>query len=375
VQPRHGLDGGWEFGLPPPLAPQLKQCWRPAGCERRHLRPGSKRHNLILAMKNPIRPLPALSVCVWLAACGFRTSMDTPGTGPSIPTPGPDARLDARPDASPDVRPDVRPGPGSPPDTGPDLWPNLRPDTGPDLGPDARPDNRPDAAPETPRPREVGPDLPRDRPGPEILSVDLARDMPPDLPEVPFDLRREVRPDGNVDIKPDLPREVPVRLDGACTFGSTMPCTCDNGLSGSRICLPSLVYSECGCGTEALMRVKNGVIGEWFGTATNPWVSSYQVTFTFDSYTHYSAWSLDSRSTALYYGLDDDSPAKRYSIDDMQASGDAVGTIDIYFGPGNTVRNKLESIQLSADLNHLKFYYMHFGEYGPMQYDLVRVVP
>ena len=136
-----------------------------------------------------------------------------------------------------------------------------------------------------------------------------------------------------------------------------------------------MVYSECGCGTDALMRVKNGVIGTWDGTATTPWLPPYQVTFSFDSYSHYSGRSLDAGAVALYYGIDDDSPLKRYAINDIQANGDATGTIDIVFDASSVNRDNLQSIQLSSDLNQLKFFFMHSGEYGPLQYDLHRVIP
>ncbi len=117
---------------------------------------------------------------------------------------------------------------------------------------------------------------------------------------------------------------------GTCAAGSTLPCTCDNGMLGSLVCLPSQVYSECVCGTPALMRLRNGVIGTWTGTAT-AFGNTWPVTFTFDSYTHYSAKSLQAGISALYYGSDDDSPLRLYDITDVQANGDATGTIVIYF--------------------------------------------
>ena len=176
------------------------------------------------------------------------------------------------------------------------------------------------------------------------------------------------------DLTPDLGSDQLVSPDSTCTLGQILPCPCDNGLQGARVCLPSLVFSECGCGTDALMRVKNGVIGTWTGTVTTPWTSPYRVTFTFDSYSHYSARTVDgSGIPALYYGSDADSLEKLYTISDIQANGDANGTITIFFGPGNSNLDKLEGIALSADLNHLKFYFMHGGSYGPLVYDLQRV--
>jgi hypothetical protein len=148
-------------------------------------------------------------------------------------------------------------------------------------------------------------------------------------------------------------------------------------MGGSRICLPNLVFSECGCGTEALMRVKNGIIGTWTGTVTTPFWPTYHATFTFDSYTHYSAKAAPDGNgvPALYYGTDADSPNKRYGITDTQANGDATGTIDVCFEAGGCDRSKLQAIQLSADLSRLKFYFMFREETGPLEYDLTRTTP
>jgi hypothetical protein len=218
----------------------------------------------------------------------------------------------------------------------PDLAPDQRVDLLPDLRPDLRPDLLPDKLPD--------------------LAVDRTRDVLPDL-------------------VPDL---VPP-MDGLCSQDATLSCTCDNGLSGQRICLPSHIYSECGCGTPELMRVRNGVVGTWTGTATTPWVAPYSVTFTFDSYTHYSARSLQGNQVALYYGIDDDSPFKRYDIADLRANGDGTGTIDIVFsnsGPGGNINQDiLDGIKLSADGTRLQFNFMHNGTYGPLQYDLQRSTP
>jgi hypothetical protein len=123
------------------------------------------------------------------------------------------------------------------------------------------------------------------------------------------------------------------------------------------------------------MRVRDGVLGDWFGTAAPPWTSPYPVRFAFDSYTHYSAWSSSASFSALYFGPDDESPDKRYSIDEIEANGEATGTIDIRLGFGSTVRNKLADITLSADLNHLQFSYTYCDQYGPLQYALQRVTP
>jgi hypothetical protein len=239
------------------------------------------------------------------------------------------------------------------------------------LSPEAQPDRQPQGTDLKPWLPDFGPDLPVDRP------VDRSVDLPPDRKaDVPSDVRSDAptdrAPDRMPDGLPDLGKDLAVSPDSGCTLGRTLACTCDNGLQGSRICLASLAWSDCACGTDALIRVKNGVIGTWAGTATTPWTPAYKVAFTFDSYSHYSARSINASYVALYYGTDDDSPEKQYSIVDIQANGDANGTIAVFFSPGDTNSDTLFGIALSADLNRLKFQVMHNGAYGPLQYDLQR---
>ena len=242
--------------------------------------------------------------------------------------------------------------------------PDLRPDAGPDLGPPFSPEVSPDRSLDTAR------DLPHERLPDVVSPIDRSPDRARDLPPV-FDARRDLPRRVLRDSAPDLPP----RLDGPCAEGATLPCTCANGLAGSRICLPSRAWSECGCGTPELMRVRNGVIGTWIGTVATPWLPPYTVTFTFDSYTHYSARSLDGDNPALYYGTDEDSPEKRYDITDIQDNGDATGYLDIVFGPGNYTRQSLAGIQLSADGDTLRFWFMEGGDAGPLQYELRRALP
>jgi hypothetical protein len=232
--------------------------------------------------------------------------------------------------------------------------------------------------------QSVQADLPFERPS-DVRASDTLTDGPSDVApmklvdgayDLPFDrLPDLLRADRYV--APELPLDLQtyevLPIGEPCVAASTLSCTCDNGLSGTIICLPSHVYSECGCGTAALMRVRNGIIGTWTGTATAFGIS-WPVTFTFDSYTHYSAKSLQAGISALYYGSDDDSPLKRYDITDVQANGDANGTIVIYFSANDTNFDTLQGIQLSADSSHLKFYFMHGGA-GPLTYDLQLVSP
>jgi len=342
-------------------------------------------------------PKGLLPLLFCMSACGLRTELLV-----SLPDAGraPDGPILSTADGPPMVPPDLRADP-SPDISAPDRPADLVSERTPDL---VYPDlpSLP-SLPDVPVPTEVRPGdvviripdlaaerlpdlLPAER-GPDGLA-DLASDQRVDLlPDVLSDLRPDLGPDLRPDLLPDLSVERPWEvlpdlvpdlappLDGPCSQDATVVCTCDNGLSGQRICLPSHVYSECGCGTPALMRVKNGVIGTWTGTANTPWVAPYLVTFTFDSYTHYGARTLQGNQVALYYGMDDDSPFKHYEITDMSANGDATGTIDIVFSSsGNFNRDDLQGIKLSTDGARLQFYFMHGGA-GPLQYDLQRSTP
>ncbi len=246
----------------------------------------------------------------------------------------------------------------------------------PDLGVKPELAGRPD--------QSVQDDLAFQRPS-DVRTSDTRTDGPVDVARIKF---LDGASDQPVDRLPDLlladryvGLELPLDLQTyevlpigePCVAGSTLSCTCDNGLSGTIICLPDGTYSECGCGTPALMRIRNGVIGTWTGTAT-AFGDTWPVTFTFDSYTHYSAKSLQAGITALYYGSDDDSPLKTYDITDVQANGDATGTIVIYFSANDTNLENLQGIELSADGSRLHFYFMHDGAYGPLTYDL-RLTP
>ncbi len=269
--------------------------------------------------------------------------------------PSPDLPLDRPVDLLRERPTDLPPGPDVARDLGPDRLPDILPDLPRDLRRDLPPDLPPYSLPDRPR------DLP-----PDLVS-DLRRDLPPDrLPDLPRERFR------------DLPPEVPSQGDALCPPGSTQSCTCDNGLLGTRICLANLSYSECGCGTEALMRVKTGIIGTWTGTVTTPFWPTYHATITFDSYSHYAAKAAPDGNgvSALYYGDDGDSPDRRYDITDIQANGDAKGTIDVCFDvSGCNNLSSMEAIKLSADLSRLSFYIMYRYESGPLQYDLTRVNP
>ncbi|MCP4131183.1 MAG: hypothetical protein GY754_09405 [bacterium] len=57
---------------------------------------------------------------------------------------------------------------------------------------------------------------------------------------------------------------------------------------------------------------------------------------------------------------------------DIYANGQALGYIDIFFSVSSVCRGALDYIEFSDDYNSLNFEFWHFGEYGPLEYDLER---
>ena len=151
------------------------------------------------------------------------------------------------------------------------------------------------------------------------------------------------------------------------------------GYGGGPVIPGDVVIPPCGRtgvdpGAEnAFERLKYGFAAAWGGTATAPagWLPpTWPVDFLFESNGHYSAHCRNSGScAALYNGTDDESPGKTYVIDDIQASGKGVGTIQILFSVGSWNTGDLKHISLSDDLTSLTFE-LWKGTYGPVVYDL-----
>jgi hypothetical protein len=119
-------------------------------------------------------------------------------------------------------------------------------------------------------------------------------------------------------------------------------------------------------------RLQYGFAATWSGTATAPsgWTTpSWQVWARFGADGTYSAHSLDPSVPALYYGSDDDVPGKTYTLDDIQASGMGVGTIQVYFFENDWNTGDLKHIALSEDLSGMTFEFWKDG-YGPVVFDL-----
>lgn len=117
------------------------------------------------------------------------------------------------------------------------------------------------------------------------------------------------------------------------------------------------------------------MVGTWAGCLTTPWVPRYWVTITFRADGTYTGVAEETAEgyPAFYYGTDDDAPEKVYELNDLQDDLEGIGQIDIFFFVGSVNRGELRNIRLTG--NELEFEFFHRGEYGPLLYQLYRVVP
>jgi hypothetical protein len=107
---------------------------------------------------------------------------------------------------------------------------------------------------------------------------------------------------------------------------------------------------------------------------TTPWIPPYEIAMVFRADGSYSAYTTDtSGSPALYYGMDADDPGKIWSLEDVTASGNAVGKITVVFDVGTTAEDDIESMRFDPDFNGLRFSMYHFGQYGPLKVELRRI--
>ncbi|MCB2176782.1 MAG: hypothetical protein KQH57_13295 [Actinomycetales bacterium] len=127
----------------------------------------------------------------------------------------------------------------------------------------------------------------------------------------------------------------------------------------------------------SLAELKAGVTGTWVGCVITPWVSPYEVTFTFRADGTYSSTALSMPDgivePALYYGLDGDAPGKTYALKDLLDDSTGVGQIDVVFDVGTVVRGDLRNVRLMGD--RLEFEFFHRSTYGPLVYQLTRTGP
>ncbi|UQA59580.1 hypothetical protein [Polyangium aurulentum] len=88
----------------------------------------------------------------------------------------------------------------------------------------------------------------------------------------------------------------------------------------------------------------------------------FVVDVTFEPDGHYKAHSLMPGYAAFYYGADDDVPEKTWDLDGFGGNVDGelegIGSITIWFGPGNTQRGELLGVEMSEDLSAMRFRFL-----------------
>jgi hypothetical protein len=140
-----------------------------------------------------------------------------------------------------------------------------------------------------------------------------------------------------------------------------------------------VVIREGDGGAGKLAEIRKGMIGNWSGTVTTPWTPEHPIEMAFRGDGTYSARNpspgTDSLgpTPALYYGTDEDHPLKTWFVDDVNASGEASGEIQIVFGTVyTTTRDALRRVKVSPDGKRMSFEMWHLGNYGPVAVELQR---
>jgi len=174
-------------------------------------------------------------------------------------------------------------------------------------------------------------------------------------------------------------------IDGTHTFTATCPSSSGRlqetlrvtAMDGKPEACRDFEFSRDAITPASFDELASGMAGTWIGCVTTPWTPMYNVMVRFNADGTYSAVSdevLDgTEMIALYYGMDEDSSKKRYALTDLQASGLGIGEIDVVFDVGTTVRDELRNVRLMGD--KLEFEMFHFGEYGPVTFQLHRADP
>jgi hypothetical protein len=132
---------------------------------------------------------------------------------------------------------------------------------------------------------------------------------------------------------------------------------------------------------EELARTQAGMIGDWYGVVTTQWSPPYEVSARFRTNGSYSAAcekATKACCVAFYYGTDDDADIKRYELTGIGPSG-AFGTIDIAFDYGDVYdlpgwQGELHNARIDATGDRLRFDFFRSDGYGPVAFDLARVV-
>lgn len=163
-----------------------------------------------------------------------------------------------------------------------------------------------------------------------------------------------------------------------CVPGQNIACACVDGRSGAQLCGPEGTYGACICTDPEFERIRQGMVGRWTGSDSNPWTPSFKVQVSFTADGHYSAHCAADACPApvFYYGIDDDSPLKTYEIRDIRADGKATGRLTTIFSPLDVTPTyfTLDTVVLSADGEHLSLEVWN-DRYGPILLDLKRARP
>ncbi len=122
--------------------------------------------------------------------------------------------------------------------------------------------------------------------------------------------------------------------------------------------------------TDPLARVQFGIVGNWRGTMTCPWQSASQVEVDIHADGTYQAKELvappDALSaTPMYY--DSDPETGQVDVQNLLGDGSATGWLTLAW---LSYQEPMTEVRLNADFSTLHFTFYHFGQYGPISYQL-----
>ena len=123
---------------------------------------------------------------------------------------------------------------------------------------------------------------------------------------------------------------------------------------------------------QQLARIRAGIVGTWVGTQMNVWTAPCPVQITFTSDGYYSDHSPGESCSPFYWDSSDDTPEKTYLIDDVTAAAEGVGSLALYWSPGDTNEAQMKRIALNADNSALTFS-LYYGDAAPLSLALTRL--
>ncbi len=166
----------------------------------------------------------------------------------------------------------------------------------------------------------------------------------------------------------------------ACVPGESVACACPTGDQGAQVCDSTGTFGACSCVPTAFARIRDGMVGAWVGTETNPFTAAFQVLIVFTADGRYQALChqmMSCPAPVFYYGTDANDVSKTYHLTDLHADGTGTGSIVIFFAPQDTDTGLLDEVTLSADGQRLQFQFWATwggGNVGPFVFDLRRTL-